>query len=93
MANFAGLLEMFNEKKVTFGQNNGSEESPAWSDGGWGGGAERGFPPRPGWPSSARFFIILKKITEKGNIILTIFSSRHLLNYDFYNVLKYEKLS
>ena len=24
LANFAQLLEMFNEKKVTFGQNNGS---------------------------------------------------------------------
>ena len=39
LANFAGLLEMFNEKKVTFGQNNGSEESLAWSDWGWGGNA------------------------------------------------------
>ena len=29
LANFAQLLEMFNEKKVTFGQNNGSED---WLD-------------------------------------------------------------
>ena len=39
IANFAQLLEMFNDKKVTFGQNNGSEESLAWSDWGWGGNA------------------------------------------------------
>lgn len=81
---------MFNEKKVTFGQNNGSEDWldwVVWLDG------EQGFPLLSGRAGHHQFFYNPEKITEKGNIITTVSTLRsgHLLKYDFYNVWKYEK--